>query len=354
MFSIDMSHLIDPEATLTDFSSALTDLAEAVVEQAARIGREDLLTKYGRPRLESGTVCPFAVCGLGKFGGREMGYASDIELLFVYGGPGRTDGPESLENSLYFERLCQEILNLIEARQEGIFHIDLRLRPDGTKGPLAVSLDRFRSYYDAAGEAAPFERQALTKLRFVTGDPALGRAIEVHRDRFVFGSKPWDRDSALHLRQRQMEERVKPGSVNVKYSPGGIIDIEYAAQYLQIQHGHDRPELRTPNTLEALDRLGRKRLLSKKECGRLRDAYLFLRYLIDGLRMVRGNAEDLILPEESSDEFQFLARRLGYHEADWKKGARRLAKDVHRHMENVRGFFSHRFSFPSVESPPLA
>jgi glutamate-ammonia-ligase adenylyltransferase len=151
-----------------------------------------------------------------------------------------------------------------------------------------------------------------------------------------------------------MEERVKPGSVNVKYSPGGIIDIEYAAQYLQIQHGHDRPELRTPNTLEALDRLGRKRLLSKKECGRLRDAYLFLRYLIDGLRMVRGNAEDLILPEESSDEFQFLARRLGYHEADWKKGARRLAKDVHRHMENVRGFFSHRFSFPSVESPPLA
>jgi glutamate-ammonia-ligase adenylyltransferase len=353
MFSIDMSHLIDPEATLTDFSSALTDLAEAVVEQAARIGREDLLSKYGRPRLESGTLCPFAVCGLGKFGGREMGYASDIELLFVYGGPGRTDGPESLENSLYFERLCQEILNLIEARQEGIFHIDLRLRPDGTKGPLAVSLDRFRSYYDAAGEAAPFERQALTKLRFVAGDPALGRAIEAHRDRFVFGSKPWDRSSALHLRQRQIEERVKPGSVNVKYSPGGIIDIEYAAQYLQIQHGHDHPELRTPNTLEALDRLRHRRLLSKRDCGRLRDAYLFLRQLIDGLRMVRGNAEDLILPEESSDEFQFLARRLGYHEADWKKGARRLAKDVHRHMENVRGFFSHRFSSPSVESPPM-
>jgi glutamate-ammonia-ligase adenylyltransferase len=352
MFSIDMSHLIDPMATLTDFSSALTDLAEAVVDHAARIGREVLRSKHGRPRLESGAVCPFAVCGLGKFGGREMGYASDIELLFVYGGPGRTDGPESVENSLYFERLCQEILRLIEARQEGIFHIDLRLRPDGTKGPLAVSLDRFRSYYQAAGEAAPFERQALTKLRFVAGDPSLGRAIEDHRDRFVFGVEPWDRDSALHLRQRQVQERVRPGGVNVKYSPGGIIDIEYAAQYLQIQHGHRHPELRTPNTLEALDRLGRLRLLSKKDVGLLRDAYLFLRNLIDGLRMVRGNAEDLILPEESSDEFKFLARRLGYHEADWKKGARRLADDVHRHMKNVHAFFSRRFSFPPTEWPP--
>jgi len=353
MFSIDMSHLIDPKVALTDFSSALTDLAEVVVEQAARIGRDDLLSKYGRPRLENGRVCPFAVCGLGKFGGREMGYASDIELLFVYGGPGRTDGPESVENSLYFERLCQEILRLIEARQEGIFHIDLRLRPDGTKGPLAVSLDRFRSYYDAVGEAASFERQALTKLRFIAGDPALGRAVEAHRDRFVYGSEPWDRASALHLRRRQIEERAKPGGVNVKYSPGGIIDIEYAAQYLQIQHGHDHPELRTPNTLEALDRLRHRQFLSHEDRDRLRDAYLFLRRLIDGLRMVRGNAEDLILPEESSDEFQFLARRLGYHEADWKKGARQLAKDVHRHMVNVQRFFSRRFSLPSTESPPL-
>ena len=352
MFSIDMGHLIDSKVTLTDFSSALTALAEAVVEQAARIGRDDLLSKYGRPRLENGAVCPFAVCGLGKFGGREMGYASDIELLFVYGGAGRTDGLESVENSLYFERLSQEILRLIEARQEGIFHIDLRLRPDGTKGPLAVSLDRFRSYYHAAGEAAPFERQALTKLRFIAGDPGLGRAIEAHRDRFVYGAEPWDRTSALHLRQRQLEERVKPGGVNVKYSPGGIIDIEYAAQYLQIQHGHDHPELRTPNTMEALDRLGRLRLLSKEEGDRLREAYLFLRRLIDGLRMVRGNAEDLILPEESSDEFQFLARRLGYHEADWKKGARRLAKDVHRHRMNVRAFFSRRFSLPSKGLAP--
>jgi [glutamine synthetase] adenylyltransferase / [glutamine synthetase]-adenylyl-L-tyrosine phosphorylase len=351
MFSIDMAHLIEPGAALTEFSSALTDLAEAVVEQAFRIARDDLNRKYGIPRLESRGFCPFALCGLGKFGGRELGYASDIELLFVYGGPGRTDGPESIDNSLYFERLCQEILRLIEARQEGIFHLDLRLRPDGNKGPLAVSFDRFQSYYHPAGEAAPFERQALTKLRFIAGDSALGRAIETHRDRFVYAANPWDRDSALHLRQRQTNERVKAGTVNVKYGPGGLIDIEYAVQYLQVQHGHDHPDLRTPNTREALDRLRRGRFLSAREYGELREAYRFLRTLIDGLRMVRGNAEDLVLPDESSDEYKFLARRLGYHDPDWKKGARRLARDIHRHMGRARAVFHRRFPSPADSLP---
>jgi [glutamine synthetase] adenylyltransferase / [glutamine synthetase]-adenylyl-L-tyrosine phosphorylase len=346
MFSIDMRHLTQPRASLSDFSSALTDLAEAVVEQAHRIGVEHLAPRFGRARLEDGAPCPFAICGLGKFGGREMGYASDIELLFVYGGPGKTDGSESVENSLYFERLCQDMLHLIEARQEGIFHLDLRLRPDGNKGPLAVSLDRFRSYYHCAGQAAPFERQALTKLRFVAGDPALGRKVETHRDRFVYAADPWDLGSALHLRQRQMTERAKAGTVNVKYGPGGLIDIEYAAQYLQVQHGHDHPDLRTPNTLEALDLLRKRRLLSAKEQADLRDAYRFLRTVIDGLRMVRGNAEDLVLPEEGSDEYKFLARRLGYHDPDWKKGAKRLARDIRRHMARVHGIFRRRFRAP--------
>ncbi|HUK55771.1 MAG TPA: hypothetical protein VLY20_03855 [Nitrospiria bacterium] len=344
MFSIDMKHLVMPKSTLIDFSRALTDLAEVIVDQALAVGHAALIRKHGRPRLETGRECPFAVCGLGKFGGREMGYASDIELLFVYGGPGRTDGPDPVENSLYFERVCQEILRLIEARQEGIFHIDLRLRPDGSKGPLAVALERFRTYYHAAGEAAPFERQALIKLRRVAGEPSLGRQLEAHRDGFVYGAAPWDRDAAIRLRRRQIRELVAPGTVNVKYSPGGIIDIEYAAQYLQIEHGRDHPELRTPNTLEALDQLRRLRILAGDEHDRLREAYLFLRNLIDGLRMVRGNARDLILPDVASEEFKFLARRLGYHETGWEKSAGALDRDVRRHMKAVDRFFSGRFN----------
>jgi glutamate-ammonia-ligase adenylyltransferase len=131
--------------------------------------------------------------------------------------------------------------------------------------------------------------------------------------------------------------------VNVKYSPGGIIDIEYAAQYLQIRHGHDRSELRTPNTAEALDRLHRLGFISEKEYARLREAYLFLRTLIDGLRIVRGNARDLVLPEVASEEFKFLARRLGYHERDWERSAGTLAKDIRRRMKNADRIFSGRF-----------
>ncbi|HEY5593732.1 MAG TPA: hypothetical protein VIL61_01060 [Nitrospiria bacterium] len=351
MLAIDMKRLLEPAVVLIDFSSALTDLADVVVDQARAISHAALTQKHGRPLLEDGTECPFSICGLGKFGGREMGYASDIELMFLYGGPGRTGGLESVENSLYFERLCREIIRLIEARREGIFDIDLRLRPDGNKGPLAVSLDRFKTYYSASGDAAPFERQALIKLRWVAGDESLGRLMEAHRDRFVYGGAPWDRTAAIHLRRRQIHELVRPGTVNVKYSPGGIIDIEYTAQYLQIQHGRDQTAVRTPNTLEALEQLHRWGILSKKEHDRLREAYLFLRTLIDGLRIVRGNARDLLLPEAASDEFKFLARRLGYHERDWKKSAGVLARDIRRHMKNADRIFSGRFD-PSRNRPP--
>ena len=112
--------------------------------------------------------------GMGKFGGSELGYASDIEVLVVYGGAGRSVGRDPLDNSEYFERLMQGLLQLIEAKQEGIFHIDVRLRPHGSQGSLTNSLDEVQRYYSDRGQAAPFERQALIKLRYVAGDDELG------------------------------------------------------------------------------------------------------------------------------------------------------------------------------------
>lgn len=343
MFFIDMKHLLEPQVTLMDFSRALTDLTEVVLDQAYVTCSRHWVERYGRPLQEDGTECPFSICGLGKFGGREMGYASDIELLFVYGGAGQTRGKRSIENGEFFERLARELADFIEARQEGIFHIDLRLRPYGKAGPWAASIEPLKAYYSLHGEAAPFERQALIKLRWVAGDESLGREVEAHRDRFVYSGEPWDLKTALHLRRRQIRELAKPGKVNVKYSPGGIIDIEYAAQYLQIMHGKDHPELRTPTTVEALDRLGRWRIISHEERAQLREAYIFLRTLIDGLRMVRGNARDLVLPERASEEFQFLARRLGYRKQGWEEGARKLAEDIQCHRMNVDQFFKRRF-----------
>jgi [glutamine synthetase] adenylyltransferase / [glutamine synthetase]-adenylyl-L-tyrosine phosphorylase len=261
----------------------------------------------------------------------------------VYGGMGRTSGKEKIENSEYFERLVQELLQWIEAKQEGIFHLDVRLRPHGGKGSLANPLDEITSYYSSTGLAAPFERQALIKLRHVAGDATLGKKVEQHRDSFVYSGAPWDLSTALDLRRQQLKQLVERGEVNVKLSPGGLVDIEYAIQYLQLMHGHKQAVLRTPNAMQALAGLIECSTVNRQDGENLRKAYLFIRMLIDGLRMVRGHAKDLVLPLADSDEFIFLSRRVGYTTDDWQAGARHLSSDVEENMKKVREFFERTF-----------
>ncbi|TMQ26135.1 MAG: hypothetical protein E6K65_15505, partial [Nitrospirae bacterium] len=289
LFRIDIKHIVEPSTNFPDFSLALTELAEVIMERSIADCRAKLEKSYGHPRLANAKPCPFAVLGLGKFGGRELGYASDIEVLFVYDGSGKTSGKNGIENSEYFERLAQELLGWIEAKQEGIFRLDVRLRPHGGKGALANAFEEVCRYYSPTGLAASFERQALIKLRHIAGDAALGHQLEAHRDSFVYGEAPWDIPAALELRRQQLRQLVEPGKVNVKYSAGGLIDIEYAAQYLQVMHGHNHPSLRTPNTLQALAALVNAGLVSRTDGAGLRKAYVFTRTLLDGLRMVRGN-----------------------------------------------------------------
>jgi [glutamine synthetase] adenylyltransferase / [glutamine synthetase]-adenylyl-L-tyrosine phosphorylase len=343
LFRIDMKHLAEPSTSLPDFSLALTELAEVIMERSVADCQAKLARQYGIPRLPNNKPCPFAVLGMGKFGGRELGYASDIEVLFVYGGAGRTSGKQGIENSEYFERLAQELLQWIEAKQEGIFHLDVRLRPHGSKGFLASPLDEITSYYSDKGLAAPFERQALIKLRHVAGDAALGKQVEAHRDHYVYSGASWDLPTALDLRRQQIKQLVERGTVNLKHSPGGVVDIEYAIQYLQVMHGHKHPVLRKPNSMQALAGLVECGIVTRQDGENLRKAYLFIRMLIDGLRMVRGNAKDLVLPPTESDEFIFLARRVGYTTDDWQAGARHLQTDIEQHMTATKQFFERTF-----------
>jgi [glutamine synthetase] adenylyltransferase / [glutamine synthetase]-adenylyl-L-tyrosine phosphorylase len=339
MFVADVKRLLDARVSLQDFSAALTELSEAVLDEAFRLAREPLVGEHGLPRLADGAPCPVALLGLGKFGGRELGYASDLELLVVYGGPGATDAT-GIDNGQLFERVVQALPRIIESREEGIFHVDLRLRPHGNKGPLATPLPSLQGYYRRGGDAHPFERQALIKLRRVGGDEELGRAVEAFRDAYVWSDEPWDLAAALHLRDRQVRELVETGRFNVKYSPGGLVEVEYATQYLQILNGRERPAVRTPSTREALDRLADAGILSTGDHSVLRDAYVFWRQVADALRMVRGNARDLLLPEDRSFELAFLARRLGYAGSDC---AAELSRDVVRHRDAVSRFFTSRF-----------
>jgi glutamate-ammonia-ligase adenylyltransferase len=331
LFLIDVQHLLQPEATLLDFSRSLTDLGEVVVGEAARMAHERLVERF-RKSTRRKSPGEFAIFGLGKFGGREMGYASDLELLFVHDG-----------DSEFFSALAHQVVDFIETRDKGIFHIDLRLRPHGDAGAWSTSFEQFTKYYSIDGDAAPFERQALIRLRWFAGDENLGRRVEAHRDSFTYGGQSWDWQDALHLRQRQMKELVKPGDVNVKYSAGGIIDIEYAVQYLQLLNGKEHPEIRVPTTLEALGHLRRLQIVRESDYRLLHSSYLFLRNVIDALRIVRGDASDLVLPDESTDEFKSLARRMGYREKDRVKSAARFATDIQESMEAAHAYFLTRF-----------
>jgi glutamate-ammonia-ligase adenylyltransferase len=193
-------------------------------------------------------------------------------------------------------------------------------------------METFNKYFGLEGPAWPFERQALVKLRAITGDEAFGREVESARDGICYSGKPFDVQAMRGMRQKQLSQLVHPGTLNAKLSPGGLVDCEYLVQALQMTYGHRHAELRTPNTRAALRALESTGILSHDERVTLRDAYRFLRRLIDGLRMVRGDARDLTVPPAGSEEFQFLARRLGYGER-----VSDLQADLERHTANVRG-----------------
>src|SRR5690242_16215137 len=183
----------------------------------------------------------------------------------------------------------------------------------------------------------------MIKLRHAAGDAALGKQVEAHRDRYVYSGAPWDVTAALDVRRQQLKQLVERGTINVKLSPGGVVDIEYAIQYLQLIHGHRHTALRTPNAMQALSGLVETGIVSRLDGDHLRKAYLFIRMVIDGLRMVRGHAKDLVLPAPDSDEFIFLARRVGYTTDDWQAGARHLQADIEEHMRNTKTFFEKTF-----------
>jgi len=312
MFRVDMRHILGYITEFGQFSAELSDLAEVVVDAAYRLCEEEQRARFGVPCLEDGTPCPMSVCALGKCGGRELGFASDIELMFIYAGNGQTTGPEVITTAEFYEKVVQEFVQTIQARREGIFEVDLRLRPYGRAGSLAVSLDAFHRYFAPDGPAWAYERQALVKLRPIAGDAALGQEIVALRDKFIYTGEPFDVAAMRAMRERQIRHLVAGGTVNAKFSPGGLVDLEYLVQGLQITHGHRDPSLRLTNTREAAAALAAAGILSPTDYTHLREAHIFLRRLINALRMVRGNAKDLTIPPTDSEEFAFLARRLRY------------------------------------------
>jgi glutamate-ammonia-ligase adenylyltransferase len=331
MFRIDMRHILGHTREFWEFSEELTDLTEVVVNAAFHLCHEDLRTQFGAPCLEDGRVSQMTVCALGKCGGRELGFASDIELMFIYAANGKTTGPQVITTSEFYEKVVQMFVSAIWAKREGVFEIDLQLRPYGKSGSLAVSLDAFRRYFAPEGPAWDYERQALVKLRPIAGDSELGRQVTKLRDEFVYSGEPFDVTAMRAMRERQIRHLVVGGTFNAKHSPGGLVDVEYLVQGLQITHGYDNPILRLANTRQAMAALADAGILSSDDYIGLHKAHTFLRWLMDALRVVRGNSKDLTVPPGDSEEFAFLARRLRYGD-----DLAQLRDDLTRHTTFVQ------------------
>lgn len=255
-----------------------------------------------------------AVIGMGKLGGGELGLSSDLDLLFVYESdegeivPASPESP-SLGIKEYHVRLASEVLKTLAARsQEGaLYESDVRLRPYGKGGDLSGTLQQYRDYYEK--EAALWERQALTRARWIAGDEELGKLLIGQAAEFVYGQGLTGEQKAeiAHLRGRI--ERERKGEA-IKSGEGGLVDVEFLVQALQLEFGKDAPEIRVPHTLKALDALAAKGLYPPGDAEKLAEHYLFLRDILNRLQIADGiSIQELPRDPEDLEE---LIRRM-YH-----------------------------------------
>lgn len=344
LFRLEAAHLIYPLKTLQEFSAEISNLAEVTLAAAMGLAYGKLAREHGEPRQGEGP-CPFGLFAQGKLGGRELGYASDLEVQIIYAVAGETaDGPAPLSHAEFFSRLVTEMREAIATRREGIFELDLRLRPHGDGGPLASQFERWVEYYRPHGGALDYERQALIRLRPVSGNRDFAEDVMAARDSLVFGADPVEIAHTLTLREKQIDLKTAPAKgINAKFSPGGLVEVEYAVQFLQLRHGRKLPSLREPNTESALEALLEEGILDPAEFEKLYQGYAFLRRLINALRMVRGHSRDLMVPPRGSDGFQYLAKRLGYLPNARYDAEAQLDWDLKHVLRDVHGIFAVRF-----------
>jgi glutamate-ammonia-ligase adenylyltransferase len=326
----DLSGAAVLEETLHDLS-LLADTAVAVsLEFAARPLRE----RFGVPRAESGAEQPLIVVGMGKLGGRELNFSSDIDLVFLFPEAGETDGRRAIANEEYFTRLGQGLIRLLESpTADGtVFRVDMRLRPFGDSGPLVAVFSAFEDYLLRHGRA--WERYAWVKARALTAAEAYGELYAAAVRPFVYRRYV---DFGVFESLREMKALIEREVArrdladNVKLGPGGIREIEFIVQAFQLVRGGQDRRLQTPSLLEALPVLEGGKLLPAEAVHDLREAYVFLRRLENRLQMV-DDRQTHALPADPSGQSR-IALAMGL--PDW--AALRDALDAHR--ERVMAHF---------------
>ncbi|GAB4187384.1 MAG: bifunctional [glutamate--ammonia ligase]-adenylyl-L-tyrosine phosphorylase/[glutamate--ammonia-ligase] adenylyltransferase [Wenzhouxiangellaceae bacterium] len=333
----DLSGHADYTSTVADLSA----LADDCQQQALELAREQLRDRFGELRDDNGEPLPFCVIALGKLGGNELNFSSDIDVLFTYSGDGVSDGRRPLRAQEYFNKLIREWITLLDRVTEHghVYRVDTRLRPYGNVGALAWNLAALEDYYQREGR--DWERFALLKARPCAGDLALGQRLIKQLRPFVF-RRYLDYglfEGVRTIRSEIERESQRRGRQNhIKLGPGGIREVEFLVQSHQILRGGQEAMLRCANTLEALEACARLDLMPAAEARKLEEAYRYLRTLENRLQMIEDQ-QTHTLPVNHDDQSR-LATFMGL---DWPQ----LLDQLQPHLATVKNAFRSQFQDPA-------
>ena len=314
-------HDVRKTSTLVEITEELSNLADALLEHALSVARQDMDNRYGIPQKidEKGRASTASTCivALGKLGSRELNYASDIDLLFLYSDDGVTTGIGTrgeITNREYFIRLAEAVVRMVgqQSGEGATYRVDLRLRPDGRDGALASSLNEAVRYYRETAQS--WERQALIRSRAAAGSSQLfARFVEGVRNSVYALDVSVDAalgDVRLAKQKIDRQHAHDTRGFNVKLGRGGIREIEFIAQALQLAFGGADAWLRAPHTFISLGRLADRQLITERERVEICDAYEFLRTVEHRLQMENG-LQTHSVPDEPSRR-SLLARRMNF------------------------------------------
>jgi len=339
-------HDIRRAQTLVETMEELSNLADAILDYALSLARQDLDNRYGLPRRidDRGrtATAEFCVIALGKLGSMELNYASDIDLVFLYSDDGTTAGTGArgeVSNREYFVKLSETIARIVgQSGGEGAaYRVDLRLRPHGRDGALACSMQEAVRYYMQT--AQDWERQALIRARAAVGSAELFSRFKEAVAPYVFRSDVSVTVALANVRlaKQKIDRQVERKSgFNVKLGRGGIREIEFIAQALQLAHGGRDDWLRVPHTLVSLGRLADRGFITQPERSDLSDAYYFLRCLEHRLQMEHGLQTHTV--PEGGEALALIARRMGFPTTSG------FISTVKTHTTHVRNTYDRLFS----------
>jgi glutamate-ammonia-ligase adenylyltransferase len=344
-------------------TTALSDVADTILNQVVDLVEPEVLARWGNPSpgpsprrggeeetppsllgkgvgglgssFAGGLGSRYALLGLGKLGGREISYHSDLDLLLVYEADGMTEGgAESTTNSYYFTELAQRVIKSLATMgpMGRLYAVDMRLRPTGKSGSLVLPLAEFDRYF-ASGSAQLWERQSLSRARVVRGDPEFAEEVlrHVRAAMLAAGGSPAVVTEVRRMRQK-LEEAATPRSL--KRGRGGLADVEFLVQLLQLRHGREHAAILCPNVWGALDAIEAANLLPPDDAKVLRDGYSFLRLVEARLRIVTDRSLTEI-PDDASDLAK-LARRLGFEPEDDASATDQFLENLERVRASVR------------------